>query len=78
MLSSFLQQKHQWLSVIVHQQRLGSQKNHIDSVVSVPHYSLYRRDRQTGKGGGACIYVSLFFIRFLMVWTDLLCLRYCG
>lgn len=33
-------------------------KNHIDSVVGVSHYSLYRRDRQAGKGGGVCIYVS--------------------
>jgi len=33
-------------------------KNHIDRVVDVPHYSLYRRDRQAGKGGSVCIYVS--------------------
>ena len=33
-------------------------KNHIDSVVGVSNYSLYRRDRQAGKGGGVCIYIS--------------------
>lgn len=32
-------------------------KNHLDPILSITDYTLYRRDRQKGKGGGVCAYM---------------------
>lgn len=60
-------------------------KNHIDSVVGVSHYSLYRRD-VTARLEKVVVSVSMFlreltalcFIHLLMDWSDLVSLRYSG